>query len=283
MIDFSQLSDEFCIRKENFYVVKKNKLCQKAIGSLRKLENLVSDFSFLSFGRDFIFVKNKSISLQRISTSLELTMGSIVSCCENGCIADANVLLRKYRDDLFFYLYILTYDSMPKDGYDANTLSKMENQIDAWLKNDLKNLNINIILKFIALSPSLIDAVSSYNLKASFDNIGEKLNNYVHGNGYWYYNQNAKAYTHDELASEITSIADHAKYITVVFFFLMALCSPFSAASTDYVDFLDCGYTPPEESQYLVAPFIKNFIRENLVMIDDNCIEYLRKHSIMDI
>ena len=36
MIDFSQLSDEFCIRKENFYVVKKNKLCQKAIGSLRK-------------------------------------------------------------------------------------------------------------------------------------------------------------------------------------------------------------------------------------------------------
>lgn len=63
----------------------------------------------------------------------------------------------------------------------------------------------------------------------------------------------------------------------------MTLCSPFSAASTDYVDFLDCGYTPSEESQYWVAPFIKNFIRENLVMIDDNCIEYLRNHSIMDI
>lgn len=34
---------------------------------------------------------------------------------------------------------------------------------------------------------------------------------------------------------------------------------------------------------FLTEEFIKNFIRENLVMIDDNCIEYLKKHSIMDI
>ena len=159
----------------------------------------------------------------------------------------------------------------------------MENQIGSWLKNDMSDMTINKVLKAIASSLSLTDAVNTYNLKASFDEMRKKLNNYVHSNGYWYYNQNANAYECSALASEMVSIAGDAKYITVVFLLLLILCSPLSVMSEDYIDFLECNETPPEGSQYWVAPFIQKFIRENLSMIDKNCIEYLKAHSNMEV
>lgn len=283
MDNILELDDAMGIRRLNSEIVCADERCQKAIASIKEIEKLLIQFGFLSFGRDFVMAKSKVVSLQRISTSLELTMGSIISCCESGCIADANALLRKYRDDIFFYLYIMDYDSMYKLGVNSEGLLDMEKQIDLWLKNNLRNLKINKVLKTIASSPSLTDAVNTYNLEASFDEMGRKLNNHVHSNGYWYYNQNANAYERGALASKMASIADDAKYITVVFLFLLILCSPLSVMSEDYIDALECNKTPPEGSQYWVAPFIQEFIRENLSMIDENCIEYLKAHSNMEV
>ena len=90
------------IRQLNRKLIQENLNCQNSFNELKQLEKFLSRIGFLFFGRDFIFCNNKVFSLQIISTSLELTMGSIISCCENGCIADANSLLRKYRDDMFF-------------------------------------------------------------------------------------------------------------------------------------------------------------------------------------
>ena len=99
------------IRQLNRKLIQENPTCQNSFNELKRLEKFLSRIGFLFFGRDFILCNNKVFSLQIISTSLELTMGSIISCCENGCVADANSLLRKYRDDMFFYLYLLVYDS----------------------------------------------------------------------------------------------------------------------------------------------------------------------------
>ena len=93
------------IRRLNQQIIAEDKECQKYISAMRKVEKFLNDFGFLSFGRDFVLCGRQTFSLQMISTSCELTAGSIVSCCESGCIADAYSLLRKYRDDLFFYLH----------------------------------------------------------------------------------------------------------------------------------------------------------------------------------
>lgn len=271
------------VRIWNGIFIKKNKCCQEIINSLRQIENFLIDFSYLSFGRSFLWISNGIVSLQRISTSLELTMENIICCCENGCIADANTLLRKYRDDIFFYLYIVVYDSIHKSGSKSAELSKMEEQIKFWLKNDLTNLNINTVLKAIAFSPDITDAVNTYNLKASFDKIGKELNGYVHSNGYCYYNQSVHAYENNTFLIEMKSIEKRVKYITTVFLFLLILCSPCSIMSEDYVDYLECNRTPPKGSEYWVAPFISKFLQENLSMIDKNCIDYLKSHSDMEI
>ena len=39
------------------------------------------------------------------------TLKSIQACCQLGTFSDANVLVRKYRDDLFLYLFILEADN----------------------------------------------------------------------------------------------------------------------------------------------------------------------------
>ena len=61
-----------------------------------------------------------------IATSCELTADSIISCCESGCMADAYSLLRKYRDDLFFYLYIVVCSACNKLDSKSPAVVQME-------------------------------------------------------------------------------------------------------------------------------------------------------------
>ena len=230
-----------------------------------------------------IFFHDKVFFLSKISISLECTIGSIISCCEYGCISDANTLLRKYRDDLFFYLYILVYDSEKKSNSASEILPEIERNIENWLQNELNNLNISMVLKAIALSSDLNDAVKKYKLKSDFDRISKRLNNFVHSKGYWFYNQPSNGYKGSELAIEMTKICNDAKYVTVVFIFLVMLCSPLATMSTDYIDYLDCGIQPPDGSQYWVAPFIQKFLTENESLISENCLQYLRDNTSMEI
>ena len=279
---FESTDGNLTIRQANARFVKQDHECQQVISKLREIETFLERFGFLTFGRDFVFgspgQKIMFFSLNNVMTSLELTMGSVITCCESACIADANTLLRKYRDDLFFYLYVSVYSSHYKYSEEGKP---MADQIMRWLNNDLSDFRISEVLKAIGTVPQLRDAVLKYNLKESFQKIGEALNNYVHSNGYAYYNRNANAYKESVLSVELRKLGDKARYITVVFLFLLIFCSPLSVMSEDYIDFLDVNEIPPKNSQYWVAPFVEHFVKENISLIDANCLDYLRKNTLM--
>lgn len=42
------------------------------------------------------------------------TLHNVLHCYKQGCISDASILARKYRDDLFLYLYIIEVISKRK-------------------------------------------------------------------------------------------------------------------------------------------------------------------------
>lgn len=257
-----------------------NTKCQQLIDDIKVVEELISGFGFLQFGRDFILCDKWSFSLQSLIISIELTVGNIISCCENACVADANTLLRKFRDDLFFYLYIVVFDSRQKLEMPSD-IQKMRKNISRWIQNDLNNLSIQEVLKVVGKSPQLRDVIAIYQLQKSFDAIGERLNNFVHGNGYAYYNRNIMEYKDNELFGYLKTLSDDMKYVTMSFLFLLILCSPLSIMATDYIDYLEFGETPPEDSQYWVAPFIEKFISENSDIIDENCYKYLAENTSM--
>ena len=242
-------SSESTVRQMNRKAIEQDTECKKAISEMRTVEKFLSDFGFLSFGRDYVFCGEHTFSLQMISTAFELTAGSIISCCESGCMADAYSLLRKYRDDLYFYLYIVVYDACNRSGSKSPAILKMEEIIEQWIINDLGDLHIGTVLQAIGQSSQVKDAVKKYSLKPYFDALGSRLNNYVHSNGIAFYNRNINAYHGDALRKQLEALSKDMHFITITFLFLLTLCSPLSIMSTDYVDSLDCNTTPPEGSQ----------------------------------
>ena len=53
--------------------------------------------------------------------------------------------------------------------------------------------------------------------------------------------------------------------------------------SYDYTDYLDVGDTPPDGSQYWVAPFVSDFLNNHKNVLDDRCDSYLREKTGMQI
>ena len=270
------------VRECNHQIISQNKEYQTVVMEIKKFESFLSDFGSLSFGRDIILCNNHSISLQLVISSCELTMGSIISCCEFGCMADAFSLLRKYRDDLLFYLYIVVYDVHAKNNNQSEKTKKIKDNIERWFNNNLYDLHITDVMQSIAGLPQVKDAIIKYNLQSYFDEIGKQLNNYVHSNGISFYNQNI-AYQKDNLQTQLSELLTITRYVTITFFFLLTLCSPLSIMSTDYIDYLECGMTPPNDSQYWVAPFVIEFFKNNLDLIDKSCINYLRSITSMEL
>lgn len=62
---------------------------------------------------------------------------------------------------------------------------------------------------------------------------------------------------------------------------ILAIAAPVFVMAFDYIDALDCGCTPPQDSMYWVAPFVEKFMKENISLIDSNCYQYLKDCSIM--
>ena len=271
------------LRETNLRTIKNNQECQKAIKEMKDIERFLSDFGVLLSGRDFVLCDKHTFSLHDIFTGCELTIGSIISCCESGCMADAYTLLRKYLDDLFFYLYVITYNVNKKFSSDLESKKdkEMKRNIDNWVENKLSDLYIGQVLSAIGRSAQAKDAVIKYKLKDAFDEIGDKLNNYVHSNGISFYNERVFLLSNDVLKQSMDALLHDMRYITTTFLFLLTLCYPASIMSTDYIDSLDFGTDTSEGSQYWIAPFVYDFFKSNLDLIDKSCVDYLRDNTSM--
>lgn len=264
------------IYNDNRRYINNDADCLYIIDQIYSIKNFIDDLSCLLSDRDYIRCKEYVFSFQNIFLSMELTIENIIECCKSFCISDANTLLRKYRDDLFFMLYICIYDSI-KYTKNSKQIDRMENNIEMWLKNNLCDLNINEILKQIGSSVRLRDTIIKYNMQEKFKEIGIKLNNYVHGNGFAFYNKNAIFCNKNDVICQLKEINKHIRYITIVFLFLFIITVPQHITSTDYLDYLENNHTPPDGMEYLVAPFIEQFINENIGLIDKDGIEYLKE------
>ena len=268
--------------ENNFYIVQESAACKKSLAELADIEEFIAHMGLQSFCQDFIMCRNKILSLQGVMTSIELTLSNIHLCCEHACFADANTLLRKYRDDLFFYLYLVVFNNQKMLGKSDKALDAMEENINRWIENNLKDLHIGEILKAIVSMKELSTASRQYDFQKSFDKIGCRLNNFVHSNGCSFYNQNAIAYNRKDLEDYLKKVVEDLRYITTTFMFLLVLCTPSMAMSSDYVDYLDSHELPPEGSQYWVAPFIDRFFHQNISCIDETCLDYLRENTPME-
>ena len=255
--------------------------------TLVELRDFLNEFCYLTFGRDtYVFRAVGPVYSGVVLGSATRTMESIRYCCMNANFADAYTLLRKYRDDLFYYIYL----SVVADKVDItqwvgiNELKPDEKNIWDWVHNRQQDLHIGEVLKTIAMHPSANEAVKRFGLQTSFNKLRDKLNDYVHSNGYRFYNEPCvRMDARKKIANTCAEIEEIAVYITVVFGFLIALVNPVLIMSYEYMDYLDAGEEPPEESKYMVAMFVSDFFAKHKAVLDEQCVDYLRESTMMQI
>ena len=125
---------------------------QKLLREFESAKHFIDSLGFLAFGKDMGIIRSacgiQPVHTNQILQSAAQTIQSMIACAEYGNIADVHVLLRKLRDDLFFYLYVIVA-CRNNDILSEDNLSKQETYINAWIKNRLSRLNISEVIKDI--------------------------------------------------------------------------------------------------------------------------------------
>ena len=252
--------------------------------TIRELIEFINNLAYLihTNGHIILFVINNKKYLLRteLLDSAVSTLKTINFCLQECHIGDAYTLIRKYRDDIFLYLYFIECES-EKDLFRLEP-TLHERNIEKWFRNELDDLHISQITKYILTNKIIEKLVNKFNLKSNWDKISKDLNNYVHTNGQKYARQNYqyKNKKCDDIKIEIYHIL---KFITVVAISIMILIKPQFISSTDYLDSLEVGIVPEEGSQYYIAPFVSDFIIKYIKDFDDNMVAFLKKAVFMKI
>lgn len=243
--------------------------------------DFIHDIHFGAFSRSAYVDKT-----ERILVSISKTIDSISQCLVSVNIADMFTLLRKSRDDLFFYLLVkVVHKKNDPDGND-----NMKGKLKDWENNHLQDLATCEVMKYIGSYKPVLAAIKKYGLRKEFDDMGLVLNNYVHSNGIVYYNQFYDKYRAmscadhtDVLKGILDDFEYQMNYLFASFIFLYILIQPSDIMSDDYIDSLDCRVEPINGSQYWVFPFVNDYLMKYQDYLGKGCKQYLIDETGMEI
>lgn len=291
------------------YSIEINPHFKTLISELVDLQTFVSELSSLVGDKNLCFTFNhKLLFPDIIITSVASTFVSIIQCCKYGNLSDAYTLLRKAKDDMFFYLYLITVTSRSSRVF-STIPDKHDKNIENWLNNKLSHFHIDHIIDFFIASTNSCDstisskkctntdfknseddtlsnlkeAIEKYNIKDTLIRIKNKMNNFTHTNGIGYCNTPLNRYRDGLVDEACRNFLLEAKYIIMAFLFLLIISNGSLVMSDDYIGACDCNVDPIDGSQYWVVPFVLEFIQQNKNLLGDDCDKFLDAMSYMDI
>lgn len=226
------------------------------------------------------------------------TLTAIDFCSSRNAYSDAYTLIRKYRDDLMQYLFILnviqnthelTKNEINAYSFDSNTIIKMiesdfnilisgerKNNVqlamESWMYNDLDNTSNSKFRKdffdtskyknYLMSTDKRIKSLMTTFLNTVWISSDRILNNYVHTNGKKYLTDNY-VYPKDS-QKKISELVDTLQHITNIFLCLLAIIDSTKMMSSVYRDYIEMGEQPPDNYQYLVYPCIVDYFHMHL-------------------
>lgn len=276
--------------------------------------NFLDSFSELLFynGRIMPIFSDKqkmySINTVLINNSIQ-TLKSIKLCCSIGSFTDANTLIRKLRDDLILYVFILDVVNKRKTFIEedlknlktdnpnnfSESFSKLrfnpdfnenEKAVLAWLSSTVlehpktkTKLSFENYMTYLKQDETIIKTLQNYKLEEYWETLRKRLNNYVHNNGIEYTSHNTIRRHNPQLEVYFKNVNFRTSYIITFFLVLIILTESSLISSTDMMDYLNCDEQPPKDCQYEIAPFIQNYIDEKVVKIHPELKQYLRDNN----
>jgi len=258
------------------------------------------------------FITNKGIHYLDTSLidSAANTLKSIKLCCSIRSFADANTLIRKLRDDLMLYVFILDVINhrMPFIEEDVsnlnaddpesfassflnlrfnNTLTEDEQLVAAWFSNTVaelptvfrRRLSFEHYMQRLKRNENINQIITKYNLQHYWESLRRQLNNYVHNNGKQLTCQNFTSAGTKHAEKLLQEINIRTCYISSFFLVSIFMVESALLASTDMVNYIDFDTEPPLDCQYWLAPFVQEFIDSKVAHLHPELKDYLRDNN----
>lgn len=277
------------------------------------IEFLESFSNLLKFsGRQLTFISDNKFHIldNKLIDSSVQTLKSIELCSSIGSFSDANTLIRKLRDDLMLYSFILviinkresfteeslnniSLESADKFAYSMTNLvinknlSHDEKALSAWLNNTVdklpykirKKLSFENYMDILKSNEHIKSILATYQLNDYWEDLRIKLNDYVHNNGIKYTSHNLSRISDSNYEIHLKSINERISFIISFYLVTIIMIDSTLMSSGEMIDYLDLGIEPPEDCQYEIAPFIQSFIDEKIGKLHPDLKQFLRDQN----
>jgi hypothetical protein len=156
--------------------------------------------------------------------------------------------MRMIYEDIFTYIYLEV-----KIGDERG-----DNDIEQWIqgKKKLHSLNIKRLLSFLTRNNSEIKkCFDLLDVSGKYIDIKSYCNDYVHNNRLSNLILNTDCLM--DGTAHYERMSAYVEALKCLLFAVICILKPHYASSSDYMDHAELGLSPPEGSQYWVAPFMQ--------------------------
>lgn len=187
-----------------------------------------------------------------VYSSIQGTLESIKDILIKGRINDSYALLRKYYDSTIINVYSNLYLD---DHFSIENF--VVEKINNWLKGKVKLPEYRVMSQYIKDSKKLSNINKLLYKDNTYKNIRDRCNDHTHYNFYHYVLLNDNEICLENRLEFLNIFSKDLENIFILHLSYLFYLNDHYMMSIDYVNSLDCGLTPEEGSQYLVAPFIQ--------------------------
>jgi hypothetical protein len=186
-------------------------------------------------------------------SSVEGTIASINHALSQGRIGDSYALLRRYHDSAVINVYTNLY---LQDNFALDNL--IVAHIQGWLSGKDPIPEYRIMSKYIRQSARVAPITKLLFAHSRYSDIRDRCNSFTHYNFFSNVLLNDGRIFNPNRMRQLDQFAEDLDNLLVFHLGLIFYLNQHYMASSDYIDCLDCGLPPPENSQYFVAPFVQD-------------------------
>ncbi len=194
-----------------------------------------------------------------VYSSIQGTVDSICIVLKKGRINDSYSLLRKYYDSVIINVYsnLFLQDQHSLENF-------IVDKINDWLHGRDRLPAYRVMSNYIRSSSKLSEINSILYSNKKYSEIRDRCNDHTHYNYFRNLMLNdGEVYVENRLQA-LDNLSRDIRDIFILHFGYLFFLMDHYTMSSDYIDHLEVGISPPTDSQFWVAPFIQE-VFDNVV------------------
>lgn len=254
----------------------KNYLNHPIFEQLSKYKDFYGDLSVSVMGIPPLGISTIYNHDSYIFSSMEGTLDSIREILISGHINDAFALLRKFYDAAIINIYIILY----LEEY-FNIENFVVEKIDNWINGKESLPDIREINNYLKNSSKAIPIYHLLDKDKRYKELRNRCNDHTHYNFFFNAVLNDNQIYLEKRVSYLNLLSNDLKNVVIYHLSYLFYLKDKYMMSSDYIECLEEGLQPEEDSQYLVAPFIQEFFDSEFKVSRPDIVEVIIENTAM--